>query len=208
MEIGNLLKKSMENMELSDAAELRILKECAVLAQNKTRKKKFYPGANGLFRKTASAAAAAALCLCLSVTVFAAGQFGYFKDVKNWFGTVTGTTYEQATEEIQVHAAATQEGLTVWVTMLTPQEFPYRELEVLGIESYQIVDKTGKVVREGGATDFYKIIEDRAEITIPLDNLESGEYRLLISAFVGSKKADQPLPIHGAWNCDFSINAG
>jgi len=37
-----------------------------------------------------------------------------------------------------------------------------------------------------------------------LDDLASGEYRLMINAFVGSKKADQPLVISGTWECGFS----
>ena len=34
-------------------------------------------------------------------------------------------------------------------------------------------------------------------------NVPEGSYKLRISEIVGSKKADQPLPIHGNWECEF-----
>ncbi len=38
---------------------------------------------------------------------------------------------------------------------------------------------------------------------IPLDDIASEEYELVINEFIGSKKADQPLPIKGEWECVF-----
>ena len=51
----------------------------------------------------------------------------------------------------------------------------------------------------------YKIVDGKAVMTISLDGIDSGDYKLLISSFVGSKKADQPLKISGDWECDFTI---
>lgn len=82
---------------------------------------------------------------------------------------------------------------------------PYSELEILGIDSYQIVDMSGNIIIEGERTDLFEIINAKTEIKISLDNTTAGDYKLVIHSFVGSKKADQPLIINGAWECEFSI---
>ena len=35
------------------------------------------------------------------------------------------------------------------------------------------------------------------------ENLPDEQYKLVINEFAGSKKADQPLPIKGTWECSF-----
>jgi len=40
-------------------------------------------------------------------------------------------------------------------------------------------------------------------VAIPLETLESGSYKLIVDSFVGGSKADQPLEIHGNWECEF-----
>ena len=67
------------------------------------------------------------------------------------------------------------------------------------------MDLSGNVIVEGERTDLSEIINGEAEITISLDQISSGNYKLVINAFVGSKKADQPLQINGTWECAFSI---
>lgn len=204
MEVGDQLKRSMKNIELSDAAELRILENCALAAKQKG-KKRLPLVSNRHFRKTAAAVTAAVLCLCLSATAVAAGNTGHFRDVKNWFGAVTGTKYEQADGEIQISATAASGQLTVSVTLLTPNALPYRMMEMLGIERYQIVDKRGKVVQKGSTSEFFQLKGAGAEITLPLDDLKPGEYEVRIHAFLGGAKGEQPLPISGEWKCGFVI---
>lgn len=121
MEIESLLKQSLRNLELSREAEARIIGNC-ILQCN--QKEMFAEKESRFLRRSVSAAVAVALCLCLSVTAAAAGYGGHFKDVKNWCGAVTGTKYEQATEEIQISANVTHGKLVVLATMLTPNKFP------------------------------------------------------------------------------------
>ena len=153
--------------------------------------------------KVVSIAAVIALCLCASVA--AANHFGAFKDVTNWTGAVVGTEYVQATDEIEVNAVAEQGVLTITATFLTPDTAPYSEEEAFSVGSYQIVDASGDVVVDGEGNDFVEIVDGKAIMTISLDGIDSGDYKLLISSFVGSKKADQPLKISGDWECDFTI---
>ena len=89
--------------------------------------------------------------------------------------------------------------------LVDPAAVPYREIETFGIESYKITDRSGRVIVKGERTELFDLIGGESEITIPLDNMENGEYKIVIAAFVGARKGDQPLPINGAWECDFSL---
>ena len=160
---------------------------------------------SSVFRKPAAVFAALAACLFLSVTALAAAGVskGFFRDITNWQGAVVGTSYEQATDEIDVNVAVNDKELTVMATFADPQIFPYREVEKLGIAAYCIVDSNGKTVSEGAAASA-EVVNGHAAVSIRLEDLDSGSYRLMIRAFVGEKKAEQPLNINGNWECEFS----
>ena len=76
---------------------------------------------------------------------------------------------------------------------------------MLAIGTYQLLDETGNVILEGEETSPVMATEGRAVFRLSLDDLEKGVYTLKIDSFIGSKKADQPLPIHGNWEIPFSI---
>ena len=150
--------------------------------------------------------------LCLSLTACsitekpAAGpnpEKGYFRDIKNIWGAVVGTSYEQATNEIDISVTVNGNELNALATFINPQMAPYSEAEKLGIAAYQIVDANGKVVAEGAA-ESSEIVNGQAAINIKLDDIESGSYKLVVTAFVTEKKADQPLNMSGTWECAFS----
>ena len=155
------------------------------------------------FKKLMPVAAVLALCLCVSVA--AASHFGLFKDVTDWTGAVTGTEYVQATDEIEVSAVVEQGILTITADFLSPDTVPYSELETISVGSYQIVDVSGSVIAEGESDDSIEIVDGEAKMTVSLEVVDSGEYKLLINTFIGSKKADQPLKISGSWECDFTV---
>ena len=196
------LKQSVESIELSDAARERIMNNCRMNLEEcnmKTNKKPY------LSKRPLAVAAVLALCICLSATGVAMQNSGFFKDVTNWKQAIVGTVYEQATNEISVTVNAEENALTVTAMMLEPDTVPYRELQEFAIEHYEIVDASGTVVATGTDTDYAKLVDRKAIVTIPLDNLERGHYQLLIHSFLGYKKAEQPLPIMGSWKCEFSI---
>ena len=150
--------------------------------------------------------AAAAILMSLSVSALAASGVlkGHFQDIKNIFGAVVGTSYEQATDEITIEACFRDGNVTVLTTFLRPQEAPYREAECIAITDYQILAEDGHVIAEGPATDFFPVTDGQAVIPIPIHKLKAGNYRLLVRTFTADKKADQPMEIHGTWECTFS----
>ena len=198
------LKRSVERIEMSEEMQNRIVGNCRAAAVCKRGKIAINNRENVSVKKIVTIAAVVALCLCASVV--AASRCGCFKDVANWTGAVTGTKYVQATNEIKVHAAAERGVLTVTAEFLAPDVVPYREQEALSVGAYQIVDASGDVVDEGEGDDFAELVDGKAVMTVPLGGLADGTYRLQIQSFVGTKKADQPLEISGAWECAFSLN--
>lgn len=150
-------------------------------------------------------AAAVSLLLCFTAVAAAAVHFGFFKDITNWKGAVVSTKYEQASEEIEVTVVSGEKEITVCAVMVNPAVVPYSEIETFGIERYKIVDMSGETIINGEKTELFELVNGKSEITIPLNNISRGDYKLVITAFVGTKKADQPLQINGTWECEFSL---
>ena len=160
---------------------------------------------NSFFRKPAAVFAALAVCISLSVTALAATGVlqGFFRDITNYSGAIVGTSYEQATDEINMDVIVNGNELTVLAIFADPQIAPYFYAEQLGIAQYRIVDGNGKEVKEG-STDSAEVVNGQAAVNIELDDISSGNYKLIVTAFVSEKKADQPLNINGNWECEFT----
>ena len=202
------LKKEVEQMKMPEEMKQRIRNNCK---QELEKEKENYnmerKDRNKGLKKTALAAASLVLCICLTGgTVLASnGKLqGFFKDITRWDGAVIGTSYEQATDEVEVTTEAVVDGVVeVSVKIKKINVAPYSFLDVLGLKEYQIVDSNGKVILEGEETEQAEIIDGMAKIRIPLEEIPSGEYILQITSLVGSAKADQPLGINGEWECEF-----
>ena len=202
-----LLEKKVKEIEMPADMKARIIKNCYQKSMNMESKTMTKKSKNNFFKKPVIAVASLALCLFFTgVTVLAAsGQLkGFFKDIINWTGAVTGTTYEQATDEIGINVVSVTDELTVLATMVNPEVAPYRYFEEFGVQSFVVKDMSGKVVLKGSATTMTEISNGQASMKLPLENLPAGKYTLVIDAFVGSSKADQPLVIHGNWECEFT----
>ena len=200
MDFGNL-KTSIEKIEMSKEMQARIIKNCCLLASYKTEEFTMKKRINNRFMKPIAIAAVLTLCM---VAAGAASHFGMFKDITNWSGAVTGTEYVQATDDIQLNVSATEDNLAITVTLLTPDTLPYSELETVSFCSYKIVDLSGQVIFQGKNSDFFHIIDGTANISIPLNEIENGSYKLVVDAFSGAKKADNILRISGSWGCEFT----
>ena len=195
------LKRSAETIQMSEEMQARIIQNCRGAAVHETEE---LPMKNRIhFTKAMSIAAVLALCLCASAA--AASHFGFFRDVTNGSGAVTGTEYVQAADELAVSAAVEQGHLILTAALLTPHAAPYRELEALGVGRYQITDASGHVILDGEGGDPARITDGKAVMTLSLDGIAPGAYTLRVSTLVGSKKADQPLPISGEGSCAFTI---
>ncbi len=200
----NKLKNKICEIEIPTEMQERILKNCYMKMEDKTMSKNT---AKNFFRKPMVAVASLALCVCLTgVTALAAtGKLeGFFKDITSWNGAVVGTSYEQATDEIEVSVVSVTDELTIEATMVEPKEAPYSVLETLGVNSYKITDVTGKVIVKGGTSEAVEIANGQVSLSIPLEDVADGEYKLIVNSFVGGAKADQPLVISGNWECTFT----
>lgn len=161
----------------------------------------------GLFHIPRVAVAAITLCVCMTgITALAATGVlqGFFKDIFGWNGAVVGTVYEDASDELNVTADYENGKLIVTVKVVDPGMAPYSEIETIRINSYKIVDTSGHVVADNQSSDPVEIHDGEAIVVITQFSDYEGEYQLIISEFEGGKKADQPLPIGGEWECSFN----
>lgn len=217
----NLLKEEIKEIKMPRAMQERILENCrntvAEEKENDFMAKNISADANKQSAKkrtgrkwTRIATVAAAVTLCLGlggVTVMAAsGKLeGFFADVTRWDGAVVGMTYEQATEEITVSAMVSGDSLVVDAVLLKAGDAPYAFLDGFGVQMYHIVDAKGDVIVEGICSEAVEITDGKVSVELPLDELESGSYTLIITEFVGTAKADQDLPVKGYWECEFEV---
>lgn len=200
----NLLVETIKEIELSEDRKERIIKKCYEKMEESVMSKNVQ--VRNCFKRPMVAVATFAICLCLTgVTALAAtGKLqGFFKDIVRWDGAVIGTTYEQATEEMELRASVVSDSLVVEMIMANPNTVPYMTLETLGIGQYKIVDGNGNTIVEKGVTESAEITDGRANVAISLSEMASGEYKLIVNTLVGGAKADQPLAISGNWECEF-----
>lgn len=210
---AKLLSDKVKEIKMPEEMEKRIVERCkesTVLDMKKERESRNMSKniGNRKWHKSFVMAASLVVCICVTgITAMAAsGQMkGFFKDKLGWNGAVVGTTYEQATDEIFVSVVKTdvEEELEILVTFVNSQKAPYSEMEEVRVENYQILDVEGKIVVEGTMED-YQMMEETVNMRMPLDTIEEGSYKLVITAFSGAKKADQPLSIYGEWECEFT----
>ncbi len=206
-----LLKEEIKEITMPDEMRARIVENCrnaGMEKENADMKEKNHTSSARKWPRIATVAAAVALCLGLGgVTVMASsGKLeGFFADVTRWDGAVVGMTYEQATEEIEVSVAVSSDSLVVDAVLLKAGEAPYAFLDSVSVQTYSVVNAEGETLVEGTSNEKAGITDGKISCKLPLDELESGNYTLIITEFVGSAKADQDLPIKGYWVCEFSL---
>lgn len=195
------MKNVAEKIVMPEDMKIRIIANCK-LRISQTRKDSIMKK-NKMFKRPAAVFAAMAICLSLSVSAMAASGMlkGFFQDVKRPDGAIVGTTYEQATDEIALKVNVDGDTLIAVASFTDKAPFIAEEM---GIGDYQIVDGSGKVVKDGSYTEHAKIIDGKAEIIINLSDIDDGSYKLVVNSFVAYSKADQPLPVSGDWTCNFT----
>ena len=161
-----------------------------------------------LFRTPRIAAAIIAACICLTgITALAASGAltGFFKDIFRWDGAVVGTAYENATDEISVTADVSNDTIMIVLTIANAKAVPYSEIDTIRLKDFSILDSSDHIVVNDQSTDAVLLINGKAQVSFPVSDLPAGNYHLMIKQFEGGKKADQPLPINGEWECEFVI---
>ena len=215
----NLLAEKVKKIEMPDDMRKRIIQkynqeiELKKYEKNIKRKKGVIGmkirNKNKFLKKQLPMTAALVLGICITgVTALAAtGKLeGFFKDIKNWNGAIVGTSYEQATEEIAVSIEEAGEELSVLVTIINPENPPYSESELFGIGSYRIEDMSGNAIIKESSNEERVMFDNQMSFKIPLVQISSGKYKLVIEQFISEKKADQPLVISGFWECEFEYD--
>lgn len=131
---------------------------------------------------------------------------GYFRDTKNWYGAVTGTTYQNADEEIAVNITVSNSDIVLDIYFRCPYEFPYREIEELALKEYQVIDLDGRIVcSETKTVQYSNVLDGKTSFQIYLGDIPDGEYKLQIQSFEGIKTPEHPLVINGKWESKFLI---
>ena len=189
MEFENL-KSAAQEITMPEEMKRRIAHNCKQIETTMEEHNMNNRKNTSFFRKPAAVFAALAVCLSLSVTALAATGVlqGFFRDITNHSGAIVGTSYEQATDEIDMDVTVDGDELTVLATFVDPNKFPYRESQLLGIADYRIMDAEGNVVQEGATDKFTPVANGQASIVLELNELATGSYKLIVTAFVSEKK--------------------
>lgn len=193
---SEMLKNAAKTIIMPEDMKYRIWEACKNQSDRPDK-------AMNVIRKPIAAAAVLTVCICLSIPAVAVSEDlrGFFKDITNFCGMVVGTSYEQATDEMDVCVVVKGDELIVEAAFSNPQK-PSFEAEKMGIASYQIADQNGSVIKEG-SIEAVEIVNGQATMNIELKDISYGSYKLTVTAFTSEKKADQPMEIHGKWTCEF-----
>ena len=152
------------------------------------------------------AAAILGVCLIGGTSAYAAISGGFFKDKTNAIGTVTGQSYENATEEITITASPSGDiGICFIKYGKPPYTLPGTEVDIY-LDGYQVMDSTGNKILDAPERQKLDISEGNALASFDTSSLTSGTYTLAINGFIAESKADQPLVITGEWKIDFTID--
>ena len=160
----------------------------------------------------------AVLALCLvtvCMTPLASSIKGFFSDIIRFDGAITGTQYENATNDIKVDVLETtsENGnviIPVELTFENPTEAPFPYIQEVAISEYKILDSNNKEIIKTklSAEDGDKgtVSDGKVLVNLSLNEakLNSGEeYTIVIEKMYGLAKADAPLHITGTWKCKF-----
>ena len=202
-----MLKLAAASITMTEERKQRVVERCKTQMKHSGKELNMHTKNCHIFsRKPAAVLAVVVICLSLSAVALAAAEKGqgFFRDIADWRGAIVGTSYEQATDEIQMDASVNNGQMTVVTVFSERGKALYNEAEKLGIAEYQIVGADGRSVQEG-STASVVIVNGQAAIDIQLDGLGIGNYKLVVTALYTEKKADQALTIHGSWECAFTL---
>ena len=182
----NDIKRVLEKIEMSEEITERVIKNCKREVRMKKRIKKSF-------------IIAAAVIACFGATSFAAANSGFFKDVTRWDGAIVSTTYENATEEIKVEAEEKNGNIYIYVE--AEKKAPYIYGEEISITDYTLKDSDGNNIDYN--EELKSVMEEcKASFVIETESVKSNIDKIIIEEFTTTKKADQPLPIKGRWECE------
>ena len=167
-------------------------------------------------KRTLAIAAVLALCLVtVCMTPLANSIRGFFSDIIRFDGAITGTQYENATNDIKVDVLEiiSENGnviIPLELSFENPTEAPFPYIQEVAVSEYKIVDSNNKEIiktklsAEDG--DKGSVADGKVLVNLSIDDVKfsSGEeYTIVIDKMYGLSKADAPLHITGTWSCKF-----
>ena len=168
-------------------------------------------------KRTLALVAVLALCIItVTMTPLANSIKGFFSDIIRFDGAVTGTKYENATNDIKVDVLeVTSENGNIVIpldlTFENPTEAPFPYIQEVAISEYKILDSNNKEITKTKVSaedgDKGTVSDGKVLVNLSLNDLKfkSGEeYTIVIDKMYGLSKADAPLHITGSWKCTFS----
>ena len=167
-------------------------------------------------KRTLAIAAVLALCLVtVCMTPLASSIKGFFSDIIRFDGAITGTQYENATNDIKIDVLeiTSENGAVIIPLELTfenPTEAPFPYIQEVAVSEYKIFDSNNKEIIKTklSAEDGDKgtVADGKVLVNLSIDDVKfsSGEeYTIVIDKMYGLSKADAPLHITGTWKCNF-----
>ena len=124
---------------------------------------------------------------------------GFFQDITNWQRAVTGTEYEQATEEIDIKISnpitkSKKVSLPIEVTFENSNKAPFNVIEALTLGEFKIVDSSGNEINyeeiqiEPASKEEYSFeINDEDKLLTEMENQELTKRRF-IGSFIINKE--------------------
>ena len=211
-ELENKLRKHAETTKSVMQAPFDMNEEIKNMEVNTMNK----PKGRITMKRTFSIAAVLALCItAFAMTPLANSIKGFFSDIIRFDGAITGTQYENATNDIKVDVlelTAENENVIIPLdlTFENPTEAPFPYIQEVAVSEYKILDSNNKEVikTKVSAEDGDKgtVSDGKVLVNLSLNDtkLKSGEeYTIVIDKMYGLSKADAPLHITGTWKCSF-----
>ena len=211
-ELENKLRKHAETTKSVMQAPFDLNEEIKNMEVNTMSK----PKGRITMKRTFAIAAVLALCIItVTMTPLANSIKGFFSDIIRFDGAITGTQYENATNDIKVDVLETtsENGnviIPVELTFENPTEAPFPYIQEVAISEYKILDSNNKEIIKTklSAEDGDKgtVSDGKVLVNLSLNEakLNSGEeYTIVIEKMYGLAKADAPLHITGTWKCKF-----
>ena len=212
-ELENKLRKHAETTKSVMQAPFDLNEEIKNMEVNTMSK----PKGRITMKRTFAIAAVLALCIItVTMTPLANSIKGFFSDIIRFDGAITGTQYENATNDIKVDVLETtsENGnviIPVELTFENPTEAPFPYIQEVAISEYKILDSNNKEIIKTklSAEDGDKgtVSDGKVLVNLSLNEakLNSGEeYTIVIEKMYGLAKADAPLHITGTWKCNFT----
>ena len=169
-----------------------------------------------IMKRAVGIAAVLALCIVTgTMTPLANSIRGFFSDIVRFDGAITGTQYENATNDIKVNVLelTSENGniiIPLGLTFENPTEAPFPYIQEVAVSEYKIHDSNNKEIIKTklSAEDGDKgtVSDGKVLVNLSLNEakLKSGEeYTIVIEKMYGLAKADAPLHITGTWVCKF-----